>query len=691
MVLMPKKPASGESDLGSGTLVVYQHNDATLLGVILEFKSSRYLTLNERDREVELAPTRLHRLPGKLPSDHSDRSSQLEYLATLKKRAEKLAQSYDLGELWTFVVDEGAEFTVERLCDLYFGSNELDSHLGLYLALLADRIYFRRKKELFCPRKAEIVEELQKAEEARRQREELYGELARFLDRRSSEPELPIPDTLAAPLSLLEDLAVDAAVDEGRAKEAKYALDQVCIELGLPREGPRGDRANAILRRANHFTDRTNPALIRHRPPTSWHPEAIEQAELIGSKPVQFVTERARGERVDYRDLEMFTIDDVTTRDMDDGLSLTETADGFEVGVHITDVAALIPHDSRLDLEARSRATSIYCPDITLHMFPDELAEKALSLNPEQDRPAISCFMRFSKEHELLDYKIEATLVRSSRRYSYDEVDQLLEQGEPTLLHLYEIATAQEAKRIDQGAVKVNKRDVQLAVDEDGVVTFVDIDEQTPARSTVGELMVTANSCTATWLHQHQVPVFFRGQPASDEELDDTQVELPPGPALDYVQRGRLKKSTVTTSPERHASLALDAYIQITSPIRRYMDLCNQRQLLSFLETKKPHYTEEQLTELYREIEPALARAGGLTRESKRFWLLSYLRQRKDRTISGTVVRTDLRHPLAELDEIYIIVPVRTKKMPERGVRITAKIGKVDALNDYLRLEEIKP
>jgi exoribonuclease R len=120
------------------------------------------------------------------------------------------------------------------------------------------------------------------------------------------------------------------------------------------------------------------------------------------------------------------------------------------------------------------------------------------------------------------------------------------------------------------------------------------------------------------------------------------------------------------------------------------MDLCHQRQFLSFLRTNKPWVSREQFEAIAFEVENYLQSANLVGRETKRYWLLRYIEQRgKKVPIMGTVVRTDMKTPLVELDEVYLTVFVRPNKPVKLGQRLTLKVSAVDPHSDYIRLEEV--
>jgi exoribonuclease-2 len=130
------------------------------------------------------------------------------------------------------------------------------------------------------------------------------------------------------------------------------------------------------------------------------------------------------------------------------------------------------------------------------------------------------------------------------------------------------------------------------------------------------------------------------------------------------------------------------SFIQATSPIRRYLDLCHQRQFISYLKSGEPWISQQEFESIVAEVETCLQAAQVASRETRRYWLLRYLEQRpKKKPIEGTIVRLDLKSPLVELDEVYISTFIRGPKGLKLGSRVTLAISAVDPAADYLRLD----
>jgi exoribonuclease-2 len=619
-------------------------------------------------------------------------AAKTEALITISQNIEREASELNVEELWSFVNEENRLYTVGELCQSYFGSDTAEKHAGLRIALIREKIHFKRDKDGFEPRPVQVVGELKLAEEAKKRKITARESTVACVVQRAKDPSAGIPRELEENFILMSEVAAGVAhTDQARQKEAKELVHLCGQALKVSENAPLEKQAFDVLLRSGYFTKDSNLSFVRHDIPTRYSPEALEEAEAFEAPAtVADFPEEERLLRVDYTGKHTFTIDDISTQDMDDAISIERTPDGYELGIHITDVAWAIAPESAVDREARRRATSLYCADQTVNMLPLALSDAKLSLRQGEVRPCISVVARFSEKFEICDWTVVPSFIRVGQRYTYDDVDLLLDHEDETLMRVYHVATACEEERIRKGAVRVHRREVVPFVENDGSIRLLEIDEESPARSLVAELMVLANSLMAQFAVRNNIPVIFRGQERPDENARQALGDVPEGPAKDFTARSKLKKSTTSFEPHYHAGLGLDAYIQATSPIRRYLDLCHQRQLLSFFKRQKPWISKSEFEPLVSEVEVHLNSANLASRETKRYWLLRYLEQRgRAAPITGTVVRLDTKSPLVELDEIYITVFVKTNRPVRMGEQISMKVVSVDPHGDYVRLEAV--
>jgi exoribonuclease-2 len=683
-------PSSTDSNVGA--LVQYDDDGAIILGVITGTKRDKLTVLNFRGREVELPRPRLYRLPAGASASGATVAAKTEALNLISQNIEREATELNVEELWSFVHEECRLYTVGELCQSYFGTDTAEKHAGLRIALIREKVHFKRDRDGFEPRSAQVVSDLRIAEEAKKKKVTARESTVACVVQRAKDPSSVIPRELEENFALMGEVAAGVAhTDQARQKEGKELVHLCAVALKVSENTPIEKQAFEVLVRSGYFTKDSNLSFIRHDIPTRYAQESLAEAEAftVPATIADFPEEEQRLRR-DFTQKHTFTIDDISTQDMDDAISIERTPEGYELGIHITDVAWAIAPESVLDREARRRATSLYCADKTVNMLPLPLSESKLSLRQGEVRPCISVVAQLSENFEIRDWTVVPSFIKVAQRYTYDDVDLLLEHEDETLMRVYQAATASEEERIRKGAVRVHRREVVPFVEPDGSIRLLEIDEESPARSLVAELMVLGNSLMAQFAVRNNLPAIFRGQERPDENARQALVDVPEGPAKDFTTRSKLKKSTTSFEPHYHAGLGLDAYIQATSPIRRYLDLCHQRQFLAFFKSQKPWITKSEFEPLASEVEVHINAANLASRETKRYWLLRYLEQRgRGAPIAGTIVRLDTKSPLVELDEIYITVFVKTNRPVRMGEQISMKVVSVDPQGDYVRLEAV--
>ncbi len=325
---------------------------------------------------------------------------------------------------------------------------------------------------------------------------------------------------------------------------------------------------------------------------------------------------RAEPDRVDIRDRFTFTIDPVDARDFDDAITIEHVDGRTRLGVHIADVSHYVPWDSSIDTEARLRATSVYLVDRVLPMLPEELSNGICSLNPEEDRVSFSVDMWLSKDGAVEDYRIFPSVMRSDRRFNYDEVDRWLSGSEPfpdaeseaALRDFARMAHKLGERRVARGGLDFETVEAKVRLDPDGKPLEVVLRERTVATNSIEESMIAANEVVARHMRDAKAPMIYRIHEDPDPEaLDqiglvlkefDYPVKDIHGASPQTFQRiiafahGRPEKylinSLLVRSLERaryvdflsrHFGLASEAYTHFTSPIRRYPDLIVHRLL----------------------------------------------------------------------------------------------------------------
>jgi ribonuclease R len=232
------------------------------------------------------------------------------------------------------------------------------------------------------------------------------------------------------------------------------------------------------------------------------------------------IPEEANSRR-DFRGLPIVTIDGETARDFDDAVLVTDRADGgYELQVHIADVAEYVRAGTDLDLEARLRGTSVYFPDRAIPMLPQELSTNICSLRPGEDRLVLSCIMQLDPTGRIESYEIVEGVIRSAARMTYTEVHAILEgdaehvnqnaAARPRFERMKHLAGLMNQRREERGSIDFDLPEPVIEFDEHGQMRGVTKSERTWANRLIEEFMLAANECVATWLEDLGVPSIYR-------------------------------------------------------------------------------------------------------------------------------------------------------------------------------------
>lgn len=340
------------------------------------------------------------------------------------------------------------------------------------------------------------------------------------------------------------------------------------------------------------------------------YPEGIDKAEVK--------------KRRDMRGELTVTIDPVDAKDFDDAISMKPLKGGmYEIGVHIADVGHYVEANSALDKEAYRRAASVYLPDRVLPMLPERLSNELCSLRPNEDKYTFSAVFRMSKAGKIKDYWLGKTLIRSKRRFTYEEVQEMIEGGEgdhkKEILLLNSIAQELRAQRFKKGAINFSSQEVRFKLDEKGKPIGIVVKESKEAHQLIEEFMLLANRTVAEHVSEitvknKPVPFPYRVHDVPDEEklklfatfaaryghkfsmhtpqaiaesfnkMLDMARGKPEQHVLESLGIRTMAKAVYTTENIGHYGLGFENYCHFTSPIRRYPDVLVHRVLLECLE-----------------------------------------------------------------------------------------------------------
>ena len=293
-------------------------------------------------------------------------------------------------------------------------------------------------------------------------------------------------------------------------------VDVEITEWPSPTQNPRG-RVLEILGYEDDFGVDVEIVIRKHHLPHRFPIEALQEAQQY--EPV--IPSRELRHRQDYRGLPIVTIDGETARDFDDAVAVHRLPNGnFELQVHIADVAHYVREGSPIDLEGRLRGTSVYFPDRAIPMLPVELSTDLCSLRPKVERLVLSCVMEIDHRGEIVGFRLNEGVIRSSERMTYTNVNLILEGDQALRAHyrplvgvfelMRELAMVLNRKRMRRGSVDFDLPEPVSEFDERGLMTSVTRSERNIANRIIEEFMLAANECVATYLENKRVASLYR-------------------------------------------------------------------------------------------------------------------------------------------------------------------------------------
>jgi len=373
-------------------------------------------------------------------------------------------------------------------------------------------------------------------------------------------------------------------------------------------------------------------------------------AEVLSNEPV----DADAASRVDLTYLRAYAIDDAETVEVDDAVSAEALGDDgqIRVWVHIADPTRWIPLGSPLDAIARQRATTLYYPTEIVPMFPLEIAAGPMSLGSRSDVASEAMTVRadIDREGNIMDFEIMPSFVKLDRRWTYDEVDVELDSAtcDEGLRLLYKVASARDERRAEDGSVTIilpeNSVNVRGATarggDGDVAITMSKINGHTPARMLVSELMVLVGDVVARFGVRENIPLPFRGQGEPRLMSDDEWDGIPEGICQDMAMRSCMTSSTSGATPRPHSGLGLSAYVQFTSPIRRYADVLAHHQIKAYLRGEPLPFDEQSMENVIEDVSTTVGGAIRSQRETSKYWASAYFdAQPADARWTATVVK----------------------------------------------------
>lgn len=655
----------------NGELIIFRHRGDTQIGMLQAVSRKKFKVATSANRVMDITTD-----PIVLYTDI--RVRDLSEMLEVRRRIEKQAGSFDLEEVWEVLKDDSGVYTSEDIGELYWGEpGSPEQRAAMQLHLSRQCLYFSERDTGFMSRTSEQVRNIVDKQAHQLAAETERETFDRWLSEDTGQDQGPesLTNRQRRWFSHLRQYVIlgdeYAGIDQVRGLLKAMST--------LSGSDPQRSAFDVMVRKGVWDEDE-NLDLLRYEIPTHFTDEVLEYAASLHP---------SEEGREDLTGLPILSIDDASTQDIDDALSAERTGDGYRIGVHITDVADLVPRGSVLDLAARERMSSLYLPDRHVPMLPSTLSQDHCALLEGERRCAISFFFSLSAEFELVETRIAPSVIVNRARISYDEANRLLGTVEQPYAEVLQILNQAVdffyQRRIDQGAVELERSVVSIKVDDRKRIRIKLRDTSTRSEHIVSELMILANRTAAAYLNERGIPAIFRTQAESD--LGDLEQS-----AHDAVWRfkvlRRMKPLELSLKSSPHATLGVDTYCQITSPIRRYADLVLQRQLRAALSNDPPVYDAgDMMDEL-----SALERSRMLNKIQARrewYWLLKHLENQKDVHIRAVVLEVRERNVLVEFPDYGSRMAVKVEGSPSPGEEIVLSPVAIDPWSGTLRLRQI--
>lgn len=658
-----------------GQIVEFIEEGRVICAICLEERKGRVRCLTESLREVTLSSARLVHLSEERLSLNQSRESLARHLQGRSATRQELAKQIQVEELWEVLHEEHEEYTPKELAELAFGRAGDDHSSAVIRAMLADRLYFKFRVKGFRPNDQETVEKIlaQRSREEEKERQIQHGaEWVRAIWAGRNEPPPPEEQEI---VESLKDYAL-----YGKGARSAQAAEEMLRRAGLTHPLA----AFSALVKMGVWSMDENLHLHRYGTRREFPPAVLEQA--LALKEIVWATKYGPGAREDMRERPIYTIDEPYTKDIDDALGIEPLPEGFRVGIYIADVSELIPKGSPLDREAALRATSIYLPEERIPMFPSEVSEGLCSLHEGEVRPAVGLLVDVDRHGGLMDHRFCLCWIRVKQRMSYAEADATAHDPQGPLGRLFRIALAWREQRVRSGALLLPLPEVIVKVDEAGEISLERRDRETPSQVLVSEMMIQVNRMAAQRLKEASIPAIYRAQGEARERI----VEAHGGDLLlNYRQRRLLNRAEFLLEPGFHTGLGVEAYVTVTSPIRRFYDLVMQRQLVAFIKGETPRYNREELEKILMNSEEILTQAAQMEQARQRYWLLRYLEGRKGLMTQALVLGRYGKKVQLLLPEFMLETSLPAASAPwlQEGMEVAVRIARAKAIEDELRVE----
>ena len=565
-------------------------------------------------------------------------------MAAFLENAQAQAADIDTDLLWEVCGEE--EFSAEAIAEEYYGHAPTKTELAATLiALYAAPMYFYKKaKGVFKAAPEETLKQALAAIERKKQQDAQIDAWAEALKRGE------MPSEIAADLKTILHAPDKQSLTYKAFTKAADALKTSAYELAK--------KTGGITSIPQYLQDGFE---IKYFPKGTGFPDL----------PLPEMPDLPKA------DVTAFSIDDESTTEVDDALSLTDLGNGTKrVGIHIAAPSLAIKQGDKMEKNIMERLSTVYFPGGKITMLPENWIA-AFSLDAGAYRPAVSIYFDVDSEFNVGEptCKIEAVNIAENLRIQaiephfnaetgLDEAGEMMFAHHQDLIWFHQFAVALQKARGKYEPDRTPQYDYSIELDEEGNVSVVRRERGSPIDMLVSEMMILANSTWAQMLHDNDLPGLFRVQPAG--------------------------KVRMSTKSEPHIGMGVQHYGWFTSPLRRAADYINQKQLLSLIDdTAEPLFqqSDAELFAALRDFDTAYAAYADFQRQMEAYWSLVYLQQQGTSELTATILKEDLVR-IEGLPLVTRATGIPFDALPKSQVLL--KITELDPEKQFIALNYVK-
>lgn len=607
---------------------LFYKNDRLQFGWIREVRKNKPVIVPVQGKEFSSSTNRLEYIwSGKIIQNEKD---ALAHLAEKSEETVSMANDIELDVIHE-LCDTGVPYTLEELAENFLDDPE-DGWLrvALLIKIKQERKRFQQKKNQFVARSVADIQKLEEEEERKQeQKRRLTKEATWAEDLR--EDKLPVisPEEKEHWNQFLQRVwnylrYLESSQEKEYVKTLFHCQNQEQIVTER--------RLLHILSLAGFETSWGYLILSRVEAQATVSDDELSAISTLKERDVR--GSRFNLETEDDTALLTYTVDNADTRDYDDAVSLEELDEGFLLRVHIADVASFIEPGSPLFHKGESRMSSLYTIKETYPMFHPDLSENVFSLKESVDRPVLTFEIQVNGEGERVNSRIYRSIINVNRNLTYEAVDQAIAENDPYWTAVFKICLGLKQTRIDNGSLELERTEIKMDISDPDAIQIKEIRENTPASLSIEELAIFANHQAASFCNQHELLCLYRNQPPYSV---NRQIEEGEKLTLRDIH---IQPARIGTIPEGHSALGLDCYMQVTSPIRRFLDLINQGVIFAQMATQESSYSSDDLLNWARLGEEVQREYTQVERLLSDHWKIKYLEQNRDEVYEAQFFRS---------------------------------------------------